>query len=762
MQASEIVRSLKLDEIIRAEGSTCLADFAETLEKSPDASVETFLGSRPNTDRSQLPALIAIELRHRWERRCPCFIESYFQRFPELLKHREQVLDLIYAEYCERRQQQDTFESEEYYDRFPDFQDSLERLFQIDSLFEGAHEVIEQATGKSHKLPDAGDEFLDFRLLAELGRGAFGRVFLAEQTSLSDRRVVVKITPQRTIEHQTLARLDHPNIVPVHSVHRDELSELQAVCMPYQGAVALSDVHTTWRETGLVPTSAEVFVHALQNLVPAELRKAEEPYADSRFPVQQSYVVACGWIMHKLAAALHHAHLRGVYHRDLKPSNILLTATGQPLLVDFNLAFNQEETGGDSRAFFGGTLPYMPPEQIQVLHPAEQGRADDVGPRSDIYSLAATVFELLTGRLPFKAPASGDERLMALRGQLELRYAGVPSARSFNPHVPQDFDAMLVKCLDPASYHRYETAAQLADDLDRFLRDRPLKCVGPIPARQVILKFVRRNRRRLGMVAAIITVGLALTGLASVAQKSRVRAAQERKDREQAEIVLDETTKDAIEEAEADLADVTSANQIYRRGFEYFAARKYRQAIVAFTKSIQKGSDFDAQAYYYRGTCHAVFDEDQAAIDDYSRAIEHKPEYGYAYLNRAMTYASTQFNSIKDPKRALDDIARALEFKVPDTDSGAATFFYSAAKVYDYIYRAHIEKPIEGIVQTPEELLDAAQVHLFKAVKLGLSPENVRAMNRRNRFKPLDPLLARREVQEFLERHEKKNEQSSP
>jgi eukaryotic-like serine/threonine-protein kinase len=106
-------------------------------------------------------------------------------------------------------------------------------------------------------LPVEGDKFIDFRLKTELGRGAFGRVFLAEQETLSNRRVVLKISPHHTIEHRTMARLEHPNIVPILSVHRDEQSDLQAVCMPYQYAVALSDVRAKWTDATLQANRAE-------------------------------------------------------------------------------------------------------------------------------------------------------------------------------------------------------------------------------------------------------------------------------------------------------------------------------------------------------------------------------------------------------------------------------------------------------------------------------------------------------------------------
>ena len=127
-----------------------------------------------------------------------------------------------------------------------------------------------------------------------------------------------------------------------------------------------------------------------------------------------------------------------------------------------------------------------------------------MGPRSDIYSLAATFFELLTDKLPFAPAADGGDRLAVLHSQIELRYAATPSARALNPQVPADLDALLAKCMDPAPHRRYESAAQLAEDLGKFLEDRPLRHIGKVPKRVVVQKLIRRNRRRLIGGAALL------------------------------------------------------------------------------------------------------------------------------------------------------------------------------------------------------------------------------------------------------------------
>jgi hypothetical protein len=137
MLASEISRSIKLEELIHKQGSDCLAAFVKFLQDSPDCDIEKFLAARPAPDRAELAVLVAIELRHRLSKDRSYRIEQYLQRFPELGRDKEKVLDLIYAEYCERRRYEPDMESKEYYQRFPNLRESIERLFRINGLILG-------------------------------------------------------------------------------------------------------------------------------------------------------------------------------------------------------------------------------------------------------------------------------------------------------------------------------------------------------------------------------------------------------------------------------------------------------------------------------------------------------------------------------------------------------------------------------------------------------------------------------------------------
>jgi serine/threonine protein kinase len=729
MLASEISRSDGLHNVIRDHGSECLEAFARSLEEWPDSTIETFLSSRPPQDRSQLAALIAIDLRHRVARGQSHRIEDYLERFPELKQDNEQMLDLIYAEYCERRRHHHEVQHKEYYKRFPNFHKSLERLFRIDNLFQSEATDGDSVTSGNSKLPEVGSNFLEFRLRTELGRGGFGRVFLAEQTSLSNRIVVLKITLYQTTEHRTLARLAHPNIVPILSVHHDSRTGLHAVCMPYQWAAALSDVRAKWRERQPFPAQAVDVLAAVADSIPPGL----EPDLASRemraFPKGSDFVTACAWIMQQLAGALHHAHLRGIYHRDLKPSNILLTAEGKPLLVDFNLSFDEVE--GPAK-FLGGTLPYMAPEQLQAAHPIEPGRADDVGPRADIYSLAATAFELFTGRLLFALPELGTDRLTVVRTQLEKRYSALPSARAINPQVPADLDALLKKCLHAVPHERYESAAQLAEDLRLFLEDRPLRHVQVTPAHTRVYKFVRRNRKRFAIGTAMLVTSVVATAYSY----------KERQARDRAEVLISRLETTAEKEADEALERVPKdAYSYFYLGYEYFNARRFAHALRCLNRSLELRTDY-APVYLYRARCFANLDKDGEALDDYTKAIELAPTHMASFLMRAICYASSVTHG--DAYLALADLQKVHELMPAGAFSSTKVIHLDIARAY-----SAASAKLSGTVER-NRVLDLAEENLKKALGLGLSVAFLKETIDNDRFRMLDPLFERTSAKELL------------
>jgi hypothetical protein len=329
--------------------------------------------------------------------------------------------------------------------------------------------------------PRLGETAAGFRLVGHLGRGAFGRVYLAEDGALGGRRVAVKLTARTSQEAQRLARLRHTNVVPVYSVH-DLPGGLQAVVMPFLGRRTLA-------------------------ALTADVRRGR-PVAPAR----------ALWLAARLAAGLAHAHAAGILHLDLKPANVLLADDGEPVLLDFNLSADRGTRPAD-RA--GGTLPYMAPEQLDGYRTGSP--AVDV--RTDLFGLGVVLYELLAGRLPFPIPP-GRLDLVALAAA--RRWPPVP-LRDHAPGVSPAVAAIVHKLLaaDPAA--RYQSADDLLDDLTRQQADRPLAHAPDVSARERLGKWHRRHPRAWLVAAAVAACALA-GGLADRAATTAAAAAADRAD----------------------------------------------------------------------------------------------------------------------------------------------------------------------------------------------------------------------------------------
>jgi formylglycine-generating enzyme required for sulfatase activity len=209
-----------------------------------------------------------------------------------------------------------------------------------------------------------------------------------------------------------------------------------------------------------------------------------------------------------LARAVHFAHLRSIVHRDLKPANILFAADGTPKIVDFGLAkrldgsFEHTQEGG-----LLGTPSYMSPEQA--------ARARDVGPATDVYSLGAIYYEMLTGILPFP----GDSLPNVLH---KLRHDDPPAPRQVRADIPRDLETICLKCLKKDPGQRYASAQDLADDIERWTRHEPIQA-RPVSSRERALKWTRRHP-----VRALVAVFMLITLAASLWIHERQQAAQAR------------------------------------------------------------------------------------------------------------------------------------------------------------------------------------------------------------------------------------------
>lgn len=562
-----------------------VARFEAALELDPEVNVVDF--APPQSQAAYLEVareLVRVDLEYRWQQGQPRALADYQRDFPALFADAESLQAITFEEYRLRCELGDE----------PSFRD-YERQFGIDPLcwplspselaarrstardrdgLEKLGHARNADSARNHSTPSmqagdalaasadtlqVGERFLGFRLIRELGHGAFARVFLAEQDDLADRRVALKISPWMHGEPRSLARLQHTNIVPIHSVHRT--STLQAVCMPYLGSVTWSDLLRSMARQEPSEKTGRLLVEtlcrhqlptetmdpharpnrgwpALTNQAPAfttsdAAEKSMTSLVDTSLLGKlagRTYVEAVLWLGARLAEGLAHAHERGILHRDLKPANILITDDGQPMLLDFNLACDLESSHASQMALVGGTLPYMAPEHLAALRGEPvRGAQPNIDARCDIYSLGVILFETLTGGLPWKTPEGSFAEIVG--GMIADRQGGMRAPQHGVRGISPAVASILGRCLAPDPSRRYQSARELREDLDRQLRHLPLAHAPDRSPRERLSKW-RRRHPRLSSVSVVafacaLVLGLVLVGYASTSANLRQLAARE-------------------------------------------------------------------------------------------------------------------------------------------------------------------------------------------------------------------------------------------
>ena len=437
----------------------------------------------------------------------------------------EQLVELIYREYCLADAAGLAPTPAAFLARFPAQQEGLGQLFGVDDALRSSQLRLWCGPGESERLlqPEAGDEIGPYLLVRELGRGGFARVFLAEQADLDDRLVVVKVSTQITTEPRLLARARHPNIVEVlwHGLVDD--GSLQVLCLPFLGGTTLASVLTERRRLKTRPTSGRDLLDDLDRVSAPEFPPPGAGRPARELLSHLSYAKAATWIVARLAEALDFAYSRGVLHGDVKPSNVLLTAESTPMLLDFNLAVGWRPSvsgleAADVPDDVGGTLAYMAPERLRLVAESEGLARPSAADRhrADVYALGVVLLELLTGRPPELRAGGQGVTLKALASAYftsRLQGAGVMIRAAHTP-VPAGLRSILEHCLAVNPADRYRRASELAEDLDRWRSDRALVYAPEPVLRTGLVCWVRRQRRALTAALLGVAVTAAMTAVA--------------------------------------------------------------------------------------------------------------------------------------------------------------------------------------------------------------------------------------------------------
>jgi serine/threonine protein kinase len=633
------------------------------------------------------------------------------------------TVSVAYDEYLDQLRAGRAVDPDEFCARFPRCRTALRSLIRAYHLLDEKRDEIDALVPAEELRP--GGRFLQFRLIRELGRGAFSYVFQAAQIDLGGRPVAVKVTSRPAREAETLGPLIHPNIVPVHSVQRDPASGLTAVCMPYLGGATLEHVlDRAFPEPGQIPAKARVILETARDAAGPEAA-AGGPAAGAVPEGRWPYVEGVAAIGAQLAEALAFIHARGVFHRDLKPSNVLLTPEGRPMLLDFNLADDLRFAPPE----LGGTVQYMSPEQLRATARDAAEEPGELGARADLFSLGVILYELLCGRHPFGPfPGRwGEAQVRAHQG--ERQRAGPGPLRRFNPAVPRSLARVIEGCLayDPA--RRPRSAQELAAALRR--------CVGRA-------QRARRGRAWLCATGAALALAVAganllpLGGVSGPAAREEGWAAYRAGRYEEALSYFTQAAEADPNDAEAYFAcgrahqclgDIRSARADYEAAY-LLAPRGETAACLGFCANLG-GEHTLALQYYTRaeqaGFCPAEVSNNMAycylklgpqlnkarrAID---QAIRKNPDLPAAYHNRAAYFFNRAYASPgPDPHllhRALADVELACRLGPPSPDLCAL-----AIKLYE-----------SGAPSDPRGSAEKIRVWQQRARQLGPRPPSGRA-----------------------------------
>jgi serine/threonine protein kinase/predicted Zn-dependent protease len=357
--------------------------------------------------------------------------------------------------------------------------------------------------------PEASRILGDFELLSELGRGGMGVVYEARQISLK-RRVALKVLPpalglspqarkrfQR--EAQAAAALHHTNIVPVHAIGEQEGHHFYAMELiegqPLDGVLhdLVEDGSNALMEVAVTVSSGEA-----RPRVTTPRTRADDTSLSDASAAGREWFDTVARLVSEVADALEYAHGRGVIHRDIKPANLMFSREGRLCITDFGLARMLQEPGVTISGSFMGTPAYMSPEQIA------SGRAG-LDHRTDIYSLGAVLYELLTLQRPFP----GESREEILAGVLTK---DPRPPRRFNGKIPLDLETICLKAIEKDPDRRYATAADFAQDLRQYLQRGLITAQRASLARRT-WKLIHRHPTAatavgLGLVFSLVVAGI--------------------------------------------------------------------------------------------------------------------------------------------------------------------------------------------------------------------------------------------------------------
>ncbi len=578
----------------------------------------------------------------------------------------DRALEQLLAEYIDRLTAGEILDREQILADHPECGTAL--LEQLETFFE-------LAASPAHQSPLGA--LGDYTLRRQIGRGGMGIVYDAWQDSM-DRRVALKVLPpgvaadSRTFlrfmrEAKTAGQLRHPNVVQVHGMGVEEKTPYFA--MEYVEGETLAQVLARVRAAEGREKEKRTILESISRTLGRRSRTNLHPVVDGREPGEASqtrttltpsganlaYYYNLAEAFAGVAEGLQHAHGKGIIHRDIKPSNLIIDREGHLRILDFGLAHSEGQESLTQSGDFLGTVLYMSPEQTLA-------KRIPIDHRSDIYSIGATMYEMLTWRPPFQGKTPQDTI-----SHIILRDPAPP--RRLNGRVPRDMETIVLKCLrkDPAD--RYGTAEALAQDLRRFVRGDPVEA-RPQPLLQRLARRAWRTRQRLaaGLLVFLLLGSLSLVLAGEYRRKQRQRRAA------YAEKVLRNAR--ALR-----LVDTASTLEIGLKDF-----------LAGWEEQIQLDSPEDPD----REERRRILQKAAVELAESAALVPRKPDAHY-YRARALSLLGNEDGALND---ALEAIKQAL-----DCDPGFVPARFLQAKIFEKT----------GALEAAEAARDAARVSVRSA-----------------------------------------------